>query len=378
MRKLYFVVFLCVLSFLLTACKSEDTEPSASVPTYTQEVVSESAKFLSSGLKERIVATDSAIDPARVVTIELYVDAYGNGKGLLGFGDYVLDVAVVDNAIYMFINSSTVVKITDITARGYFSSIDVANAMTLNGIGFSMNGDIPAEYNGRSGSLTIRTQYVSSSQTFTPQRVSDDNQFGLHDAINYAIDYYTDMIGVVPEEDEEAQATPQVVSFYTDSQYGITIEDLLCSIGDTCNPDTYFAWRTPEGILLSSEYKEDSRVDFYHVTYISSTGRTQFVLLDNYVRSICTNANFDFWGFSPGMTQDEVRLALGYKLSKQEEKSGEVHVYNPYFIVDSVEKGVFKCHIQGIDDIVFELRCVNGLLYEIYMERTLDFIPEDD
>jgi len=302
----------------------------------------------------------------------MYVDGDGSGEGLIGFGDTVLDVRAVANDLYILVDDTHPVKISDVTARGYFSSVQTSDIGDMRGVGFSFVSDFPTGFEGRQGTLTVSTQYAQSSNTYTAARISDENTMDLVSAINYAIDYLSDKAdestGGNGGSSSDAQATG-VETFYVNSDYGIEIDGQVYSIGDAINYDDYFQDLMPSGILNSYKYKEDERIDFTHVSYTGAVGQLTVTELSGYVQGLQTNTDFKFRGFEKGMTSKEVKWGLGYKVSA---KDAESHpVFDSNIVVDGFKKNTYFCHVG---DLNVELRMSKDVLSEIYIEQNLEFV----
>lgn len=321
--------------------------------------------FLSSNLKIQSHVKYVGVSPERDVLVELYVDADGDGEGMLGFGETVKDVKVVKDVLYIIVDTDNVVSISDISGRMILTSAELAGAMDLSLYGFQVVNGSPVSYSARSEDTVVSTTFATTVNTFEPTSLATENVMTFNEAIDYIIDYTTDQaIGVTGGEGEE-----EITSFYLNSEYGLTIEGGLYSIGDTCNPSTYFGGRTPEGLLTSSAYKEDTRIDYLHASYISETGRSVFTLTGNYVQSIETTANFSWLGIESGTSMKDLEKLLGYKLSKQEQEGWEP--INPDLEILSYARNVFTCKIGTL---TAELGCdsKNGL-YTIRLTRPLDY-----
>lgn len=323
-------------------------------------------------LKIKCNAVDASTNPSRSITLELYLDGNGNGEGLIGFGETVLNIVASDDKLYILVDPTHPVYITDITPRCYFSTIVASDIGDLVGTGFSFVSEFPAEFRGAQGDLTLYTKYAKSENTYTAKRVSDDVSMTLVDAVNYAIEF-----NGTNESKQPANTFDQIIgdaltetvqTVYVESEYGIEIDGKVYSIGDTCNLDDYMDELLPSGILNSYDYKEDKRVEFTHVSYVSASGNTTVTLLNNYVQAIKTDTNFDFCGFKPGMSAKDVKSALGYKLSAKEYSSETI--FNENILVDYYKNNTYYCHVGNIE---IEFRINKTGLYEIYIAQMLEF-----
>lgn len=364
-KRLLCIIFCLLFLMLLPACGAR--EGNQEDTPNTVEVVQPQALgdvFLNSTLKLKSTIVDSSISPAREITVELYVDSTGSGEGMLGFGDTVCEVRVVRDVLYILVDSGVVVTISDVTGRMVSSQTSLEGISDLTTAGFKVVGGTPVEYNAKLGDLTISTVFAQSANTFEPATLSTDNVMTFKDAINYIIDYNSQAGSAVTTEEEN-----EVISFYLNSPYAIEIDDGVYSIGDTCNVSTYFGERTPEGILTSNRYKEDQRVDFTHVSYISETGRSSFTLITNYVQAIETSAQFTWLGLSKGMDTKYLGNLLGYRLSKKDTEGWTP--IDEKLVLKDFRSNTYYC---SVDSLNVELRCNSYGLDSIYIERPLDYV----
>lgn len=358
------IVLVITLLVVMVSCSSPGNDASSNKEP-TVQVTSLGDSFLSSNLKIKAEVIDRSLDPQRKIDIELYVDSDGDGQGLVGFGDTVIDVVVVSDMMYLVDDSGIVIGITDISARMLFYDVDITGQDDLTGFGFTCDSKgLPVSYSARRDNVSVDAQYAQSVNTFDTFSVAASTSLPLCEAVTYVIDYNTKTDPVVDEEVD----TPNVEDFYINSRYGVTIDGLTFSVGDTCNPSTYFHGLTPEGLLTSSEYKEDTKVSFQHVSYLSSTGRTVFVLASNYVQSITTNANFEFLGINSGISDKDLRTLIGYRLTSAEREN--FIPLDSTLSVDSYKDSTYYCTIQNLK---VEFRMEKSLLKELYIEQELDF-----
>lgn len=356
---------------LLTGCgRQQISLPSSDTATNTGAPATPSVNnaliFQSMCLKVKSDIIYNRAGYEQKVMLEIYVDEDGDGEGLLGFGDTVLNVAAYNNKLFIILDNITTIAISDINARGYFSDIAATSIADMGGVGFYFTDEFPTAFNGSHGDMIVRTQYAQSSNTYDSKRISDESEMTLLDALLYSLDYLN--IQSIPDPDGDKVPTTDATTFYVDDKYGVIIDDFKYSISDTCNPDDYFAGLTPEGFLYSTEYKEDVKLTLTHISYISTTGRTSITTLDNYVQAIQTNADFDFLGFVKGMSAKDVKYGLAYKLSKREAE--EYTAFNEDIVVDSFKANTYYCHLGNLS---FELRLKSNVLAEFYITKPLGF-----
>lgn len=358
-RSLYIIlVFILVFS----GCSRGTEEIPAETPVKSETV---GDRFLKSNLKIQSSVVDTSTSPETTYIFELYVDSDGNGQGLIGLGEKVLDVVISDDVLYILLDNNVVVGITDITGRLVFTGLDLAGESDLSLMGFTVDSkSVPIEYSARQGSLVVNSNYAQSVNTFEATSISATKMLDFKSAITYILDYMSsEEVSVDPEETKVP-----VVDFYIQSEYGVEIDGTVYSVGDTCNPATYFNGQTPEGILGSYEYKQDTRVDFQHISYLSNSGRTVFTVTGNYVQAIQTTASFKFLGVSSGLDEKELKSLLGYKLSKSEQESFKPLV--PGLSVTNVKSSVYYCTLGALN---VEFRCEGGVLSSVYVEQRLDY-----
>lgn len=364
-------VFALLCAGLLVSCRhsSEPTISSQGNPgTQTARPTKTIGDtFLSSNLKIKSTITDFGVSPEREITVELYVDAFGNGEGMLGFGDVVCDVYVVKDVLYVVVDKDIVISVNDITGRLTASADSLVGQDDLTVVGFKVVNGVPIEYNAKLGNLNVTTSFAQSTNTFEAASLATDNVMSFEEATHYIVQYNEDKAGTVDEPD----ADKDVESFYLQSKYGVEIDGGLYSVGDTCNPRTYFGGRTPEGILTSTKYKQDEKVDFLHVSYITDTGRSSIILTSNYVQAIETAAQFSWLGLEKGLDSKELKSLLGYKLSKKELEVWEP--IDPELEVIDFKRNTYYCTVGALS---VELRCTSNGLDSIYIERPLDYVPK--
>ena len=347
---------------LLSSC-GDSTQIPESVPPSAAITVGD--VFNTSCLKIKADLTDTSVSPNRTATIELYVDSEGDGQGLLGFGDTVCDVFVSGNNLYILVDGSNAILISDLSGRLILTSANITSAADLVPYGFVVQDGIPVEYQAREGTLVVDTVFAQSTNSFDAVGVVPSNTMTFTECLEYIADYNTNKLVEVGQE----EPAKEVVDFYNSSVYGVNIEGTVYSIGDTCNPSTYFRGATPEGLVTSFEYREDTRVDFLHVSYLSPVGRTVFTTVDNYVQAIQSSADFTFLEFSRGDDFKAIQSVLGIRLSRDEQAA-----FKPIDENIVVVSSDSRTYVLTIDDLKVEFRSTKGqTLDEIYIEQSLDF-----
>lgn len=362
------IVSWCVIScVLLSGCAKtpvEDTSPVASAPQWMS-----SEDFLARGWEIEATLTDTATDPARTALVALTVDAGGGGVGTLSVGELYCDIIVSQDRLYLVFDSSTVVQVEDVT--GHMVTIDswLQGEQDLTLKGFSLDNGVPASYQGKQGSLLISTYFKPSTETVNPTSLMGSRSLSFSRALDYLIDYNNNNTSIAEGSGNTVSGTTEVKDFYNNSMYGVTIEGTTYSLGDTCNPSTYFRESVPEGLVYSNEYKEDSKIAFVHVSYLSSDGRTVFTTTSNYVQAIQTSADFEFLGLKRGDDFKALDKILGFSVPKKEEDMW--HPIDPDIILGTKKSKLYTFTVGGY---YVELRSDdNKTLSEIYIEQPLDF-----
>ena len=367
MKKLIVLFLVSMLALSLTSCGMFGGADKEAEDDPTEVVAQETAgeKFLTSNLKLKSQIIDNTVSPARAIDVELYVDGNGNGKGLLSVGERLCNVIVSGDILYVFVDDNVAVSISDLSGRLFIAGSVTENTNDMVSSGFTMSGDFPVEYAARYGDITVKTKYAQSNNTFEYRNVASAGSMGVTEVLDYIADYYTDAAINVKEEEPKHE----LESFYIKSEYGVVLDNTVFSIGDTCEPSTYFNGSTPEGLLTSHAYKQDTRVDFLHASYISDTGRTVFTLTSNYVQAIESNAEFEWLSIKKGMTDKELKYLLGYKLSKNDSENWKP--MDEELSCNNYSGNTFYCTLGMLS---IELRCLSGVLDTIYIERSLDYV----
>lgn len=160
-------------------------------------------------------------------------------------------------------------------------------------------------------------------------------------------------------------------SFYNNSWLGVKIHGNTYSLGDYCNPSTYFEGATPEGITPSYAWNKDSKIELLHPSYISSDGRTVFMTTDGYVQSITTTSPFEFLGIKYGISEADLKVLLGIGLRK-----ADMETWKP--IVEGLEatKGKSNTYIATYDDvtITFQISSKTKTCTGITVSQYIDFV----
>ncbi len=300
---------------LTTVGCREDRLPESTLPA-TQSVSTAGMGFLSSGFKIRSEMKPKSSVSADPLIFEVYVDGDGDGAGLVGYKDTVYDVYMVANQVYVTISDESVVHVSDLLSHMIPSDVNVTSAVDLKSLGFAVLDNNVVSYMGGTDTMDIVSKYETSASVFEPVAISQSNNMTLDELIKYFSDK-TSTDFVEPSAEVSESLDPQ--SFYVNSALGITVRDVVYSLGDYCNPYTYFESSVPAGITTREEYKEDEKVVFTYVFYISSDGNSTFMTTEGYVQAITTTSDFTFLDvIKRGMSDEELAKLLGVGLKKDE------------------------------------------------------------
>lgn len=315
MKRLKGVAAVLLLLCVLTGCE-QDTHNSVPPRPETPAPTAAGDTFLSSGFKIRSEIKPKSSVSSDPIIFEVYVDGQGNGSGLVGYRDNVYDVYLVGREVYVVVTDGTAVHVTDLTAHMYPTSVSVTGAGDLKSLGFSMISDSVVNYTGGNDSVDMVSQYEKSISTFEPVAISQSNNMTCVELLKYFFDNAN--AGFV-EPNVSESIPPERTSFYVNSAFGVTIHDTVYSLGDFCEPYTYFEGMIPQGINTNSGYREDEKVIFTYVSYLSRDGSSTFMMTDGYVQAISTTSDFTFLEvITRGMDSQELERLLGIGLKKDE------------------------------------------------------------
>lgn len=314
LRAVVIMVLFAVL-LVLSGCQKEQsppTPPEVQGPT----VLPEGDKFLTSGFKikaEVKIKSSVSSDP---LIFEVYVDKSGNGNGLVGYRDNVYDIYIVGDEVYVVVSGDTTVHITDITGHMIPHELLLSGATDLSAKGFTLLDGEVVTYTGGTGEVDMVTRYESSTSTFEPVSILQSNNMTSADLLHY---FFKTLDTSYVEQPGEDEPNIERQSFYVNSDWGITIHDVTYSLGDFCEPYTYFEEMTPQGVNSTEDWREDVKVEIEYVSYISSDGMTNFMTTDGYVQAIATTSDFTFLDvLYRGMPVAELERLLGIGLKKDE------------------------------------------------------------
>lgn len=311
--KLQRILLPCMLLLTLLAGCKEDTPAHPTQPS-ASSAVSAGNSFMQSAFKIRTEVKTKASVSSDPLIFEVYVDAEGDGNGMVGYRDNVYDVYLVGGEIYVVVSDGTTVHITDLNSHMVPSSLNLTQSSDLKSLGFALLDNVVVSYNGGTEDTDIVSKYESSVSTFEPVAISQSNGMTTGELLKY---FFNKAGTVYTEPTTPVVTEPPRTSFYTNSASGITIHDVVYSLGDFCEPYTYFERMIPQGINTRDEWKEDTKVTFTYVSYISRDGSTTFMTTDGYVQAINTTSEFTFLDdIKHGMSDDDLKVLLGIGLKK--------------------------------------------------------------
>lgn len=276
--------------------------------------------FLQKGYQVKMEVTPKKADSMDPMIFEVYVDNAGNGKGMLGYKDDVYQVVVLKDKVYVQIAANTVASISDLSGHLVPSSLKLDTVSDIGAVGFSEGESNLLNFRYVNADASYSGIFMENNTVQTVTSVSSGNTMTMNAFITYILN---NSQGLYIDPSVLGSQAPDVVkeSFYNENWMGIEIHGQVYSIGDYCNPTTFFEESVPEGIIPSYAYKGDERVELQTISYISQDGRTSFMTTEGYVQSISTSSPFKWLSFESGMSADEVKYAVGYKLGKKDQET---------------------------------------------------------
>lgn len=361
----------------VTGCdKSKEVEASSiSVPSINKnEGIAKS--FLTSGFKIRSVVTPQTLNTFDPLIFEVYVDKQGNGKGLVGYKDEVYDVRIFNDNVYVEVVDNIVVEISDITGHMILKSLELDSLKSFEDEGFKFINEVVASYKTNKDNIIVDSSYSSSDLNFDSIALSSSNRMSSPELISYILELSstanTTKVMDSGQDISTVDVIPDKSSFWNNSWAGITIHDKTYSIGDFCNPDTYFSDVTPEGITPSYAYNGDTKVTLLHINYQMSDGRTSFMTTEGYVQSISTTCPFQFLEIKKGMAEVDLLKYLGIGLKKE-----EIAEWKPPVEGMTAEKGKGKTYLAHLGDYTVEIGVdSNKEVGSIKITNFIDFLVE--
>ena len=382
---LIMILSLIIVGFSGCSFGSNGGDEGQSGDNTTQGLNIQGNTFLNSGFKIK-----SKITPQNALTLdslifEVYVDGSGNGNGLVGYQDKVYDLVIVNDKIHIRVSNDIIADITDITGHLIPTSLNLDGQINISNYGFSfLDGNVNA-YRATVNDLMIDNVYQSILDIYEPAAVAQGNTMSINAFIDYILNNTNTSVNPNGTLVESGPTTYTKESFYVDSDLGVTIHGKKYSIGDYCNYKTYFEELTPSGIAPSYARNKDVTVQFFHISYVSSEGKTEFMTGDGYVQAMETTTNFEFLNLKNGMTRDEVRALMVPQVEEEgeedieaEERQYSDEELDPNLLYEGLSFGVDSGSPDSIvfvyDDITITLKFTNEVLTGIKLEKYIDFL----
>lgn len=324
-RNVLLICLLLLIQLSLVGCNKDTVmveEPGA--PDTSVLLPQQGDIFLTTGYRIKTVITPQTVATFDPLTFEVYIDGQGHGTGLLGYKDKVYDVIIMEDKLHVKVADSVAIQIKDFTGHIIPATVNTVRVADLTTIGFTMlNGNV-AGYNYSDSSFIVAGTYQLSDATFDTTTVVAGNIMTMNELINYILSVegasYVD-----PNQGGGEQTTapsdgtsiiPEQGSFWNNSNMGVTIHEKTYSIGDYCNPSTYYEGQLPETMTPRYTYNKDEKVELVDIYYQSTEGRTTFMTTDGYVQTIKTTCDFDWLSIHSGMLQADCEALIGAKLKK--------------------------------------------------------------
>lgn len=303
-----------VLCLGLTSCKNATAGVTTPPEVQGPVEVKQGDKFLTSGFKIKAEMKSRESLSSDPLIFEVYVDGEGDGNGLVGYRDNVYDIYMVGGEVYVVVSSELTVHLTDVTSHMVPSSLSIAGAEDLKQSGFTLLDGEVISYTGATSEVDIVSRYELSTRNIDPVAILQSNNMTTSDLLKY---FFRTVSTTYVEPTQKPEDEPQRQSYYVNSDFGVTILGIRYSIGDYCDPYTYFQESIPQGINSKDEWREDKKVVINYVSYISSDGMSAFMTTDGYVQAINTTSDFSFLDvIKRGMTSQELEPLLGIGLKK--------------------------------------------------------------
>lgn len=299
MKKL--VLLLIPLSIALQSGCSIENAPVSST---------QSGSYVSEQKEDRLRVKSSITFSDTSIELDYNLNG-GHGSGLLKHGDNIYRVVIYDYVIFVEIMTNTFYSIDDLTYTCKLLNADNERSAV------NSNGDIA--YTGNYKGISVVTSYTNITTSVDELPVVSRYSKSLSELINEIKDYESivDYEDIVSSKDDEATEVVKT-SFYSNSEYGITVDGLLMSLNDYCNPMDYKQDYLPEGIVPQKVLDGDNTVEYLHVSYLASNGKITLKTLDGFVKSIEVTGSFSFLNIKESTTLNELKYLLGVNLKSSE------------------------------------------------------------
>lgn len=289
-------------SILLTGCSTE--QPKEEITTYNFSNVAHKIK------------SDIILNNEDTYLFEGYISPAGEGNGVLKHGETVYNIIISGYKLHLIADDENIIELSDI--NHYFADTEPNGDLTyLNSIGFSFMDSYLYSYQSPNTQIstpnstpTIQysTYYANHYDLIESTPITPTTSLSIHELDAFLIELTT------PKEEE-----PPITTQYINSPNGVKLDNIIYSIGDTCEPNTYLNNLTPESISTKKKYKGDEPILLNYISYISPTGRSTVTTLNNQVVSFHSTDNFEWHGIKPNMTYQDLKLYLGLDYYNSEE-----------------------------------------------------------
>lgn len=331
----------------------------------SNSVTDAGSKFLGSAYKIKSTVRDLRV--GEDLKFEVYVDVNGNGSGLMQYDEQVSDVGISGDSVFVEVNEATVVKLTEVTGHFVLAEDNVRGLNTYEEMmlqGFRVVDKVVG-YEKTNGSVTVSSEYGVATNVFDAVSYSNQREATISELIALLRGSDTNVVGAddtasgvegaqtTGEEQntsgiEERNRLESSDTFYNDFNIGVNINGQMFSVGDKCNPTTYYFGLDPEGINQKYTYNQDKKITIDYVSYIDSGGRTVFSVVDGYVRSIYTTCSASWCGISVGMTVDGLNTYI-YGPEGEDGKNGGYNGKGTYVTDGTQLEEEYKIPFEGLE-----------------------------
>lgn len=370
-KKIIALALTALVVVTLPACRQSSPEVEPPPEVSTPPVQNQGSVFTTSGFKIRSVITPQDTATLDSLTFEIYVDASGNGSGLVGYKDDVYDVIISSDKLYITLGSNVVAYISDVTGHLVPASLNVGNTANLGDLGFTLKDGRVTAYKSNVDNLIYDGAYQSSDTVYDAIPVSDNNAMTLSALV-------TDVLsqtgtGAATGTDTPDVEEPDRESYYGNSALGVKIHDQIYSVTDFCNPNTYFENQMPSGLVPEYGWNKDVKVELLHITYTSSDGSSEFMTTDGYVQAVSTSSEFTWLDLYKGMSEVDLKAKLGLGLKKDELAS-----FEPMYDGLTAARGRAGSYVASVGSLSVSLVCdkTSKTLASITVSNYIDFMQE--
>lgn len=361
---------------ILLALTVMTTSGCSLLPSKTKSMEVAKTEFCSHAQKIRAKLTNRETGTEAI--FEGYIDASGNGKGLIEVGDVIRDVNIANNRLLLNVFNMTY-SVEDIGPYFSFDTLDDLES-TVDQI-ILESGKI-SSVSGTYGGVIYNVRYEESDKTFDKVVLTIDKSISTSDFLellalaNAEKSETSSAVGLLAEKTEK-ESEDEIVeddepSFYLKSPLGVTIDGKVYSIGDKINKDDYYKSFVPEGISYDYVWDSNEKLETRTVSYLDTTGKVSFMTLDSIVFELSTTTDFSFLKLYKGQDVKEVKALLGVGLNKKALES-----FTPMY------SGLEVTHTSGkeisckLDSMTIKLGIKNNALYSIFISQDRGYLHYD-